>query len=108
MDSNVALLQPVTQEETWSVTTPSPDANGGRQLLMQGQDMGSEMSAVQWESVEEGAHVGGSREGRSRGQRAAMEAGRCHRRPWTQGQGLDRDNLVTREEYQMDVSTAVA
>jgi hypothetical protein len=35
--------------------------------------MGSEMSAVQWEIVEEGAHVGGSQEGRSRGQRAAME-----------------------------------
>jgi hypothetical protein len=45
MDSKVAALQTVTQEETWSVTTPSPDANGGRQWLMQGQNRSGEMAA---------------------------------------------------------------
>ena len=29
MDSKVAALQTVTQDETWSVTIPSPDANSG-------------------------------------------------------------------------------
>ena len=66
MDSKVAALQSVTQE-TGSVTTPSPDANSGRQLLMQEQNMGRETVATGWKSVVEEAHVGGSQERQSRG-----------------------------------------